>query len=73
MLVNPVVGAGGWFFFVFVDVNLEAPAIAAVLPVGDGIADAVEERAAAEIDPTNEHTAEVAEVAYFVIAQPKGS
>src|SRR6266852_3630982 len=69
MLVNPVVGAGGWFLFVFVDVNLEAPAIAFVLPVGDGIADAVEERAATEIDPSDEHTAEMADVADVVATE----
>ena len=40
-LVDPVVGAGGRFLLLLVDVNLEALAIAPVLPVGDGVADAV--------------------------------
>src|SRR6266851_636954 len=69
MLVNPVIGAGGGFFFVFVDVHLEAFAIAAVLPVCDGVADAVEERAAAEIDPSDEHAAEMADVADVVATE----
>jgi len=56
-----------------VDVDLEALAIAAVLPVSDGVADAIKERSSAEIEPADEHAAEVADVAYFVIAQSKGS
>src|SRR5258706_6966092 len=69
MLVDPVVGAGGRFFLMFVDVDLEALAVAAVLPVGDGVADAVEERAAAEIDPSDEHAAEMADVADVVATE----
>lgn len=57
----------------FVDVDLKALAIAAVLPVGDGVADAVEERAAAEIDPADEHAAEVADVADVAAADSEGS
>ena len=49
-----------------VDVNLEALAIAFVLPVSDAVADVVEERTAAEIKPANEHAAEMADVTDIV-------
>ena len=49
-----------------VDVDLEALAIAAVLPVSDGVADAIKERSSAEIEPADEHAAEVADVADIV-------
>src|SRR5437016_10952650 len=71
MLVDPVVGAGGRFFLVLVDVDLEALAIAAVLPVGDGVADTVEERPAAEIDPADKHAPEMANVAYVITSGTK--
>ena len=51
-----------------VDIDLEALAIASVLPVSDGVADAVEERAAAEIEPANEHPAQMTDVADVVAA-----
>lgn len=70
-LVDPVVRTGGRFFPVFVDVDLETLAIAFVLPVGDGVADVVQERATAEIDIANEHAAEMAKVTYFVSAGTK--
>ena len=41
MLVDPVVGAGGWFLLVFVDVDLEALASTFVLPIGDRIANVI--------------------------------
>jgi len=56
---------------VLVDVDLEAPAIAAVLPVSDGVADAIKERSSAEIEPADEHAAEVADVAYVISSGPK--
>ena len=62
-LVDPAVGAGGRLFPVLVDVDLEAFAIAAVLPVSDGIADVVKERTAAQIKIAYKHTAEMADVA----------
>src|SRR5713226_4502344 len=65
-LVDPVVGARGGFFLVLVDVDLEALAIAFVLPVSDRVADAVEERASAEIKPPNEHASKMAHVANVV-------
>src|SRR5712664_2503499 len=40
-LVHPIVGAGGWFFFALVDVDLEALACAPMLPVSDRVADVV--------------------------------
>ena len=58
-LIDPIVGAGGRFFLVFVDVNLEALAIAAVLPVSDRVPEAIEKRAAAKIEPADEHAAEM--------------
>src|SRR5260370_1642948 len=69
MLVNAVVGAGGWFFFVLVDVDLEALASTFVLPVGDGIEDVVKERTSAKIYPADEHAAEMADVADVVATE----
>ena len=57
----------------FLHKNLEAPAVAPVLPVRHGIADAVKKRAAAEIEPTNEHATEMAEVTYLVVAEAKSA
>ena len=51
-----------------VDVDLEALAIAFVLPVSDRVADVVEERTAAEVEIANKHAAEVADVADVVSA-----
>jgi len=56
---------------VFLHKNLEAPAVAPVLPVRHGIADAIKKGAAAEIEPANEHAAEMAEVTYLVVAEAK--
>ena len=67
-LVDPVVGAAGWVLFVFVDVDLEALFVALVFPITDGVADAVEERAATEIDVGDEHAAEMADVCDVVSA-----
>jgi len=67
-LVDPVVGAAGWVLFVFVDVDLEALFVALVFPIADGVADAVEERAATEIDVGDEHAAEMADVCDVVAA-----
>src|SRR5258708_4749531 len=68
-LVDPVVGTGGRFFAVLVDVDLEALAIAAVLPVGDGVTHVVEERTAAEINIANKHSAEMADVADVIATE----
>ncbi len=57
----------------FVDVDLEALAIAAVLPVGDGVADTVKERAATQINPTNKHAAEVADMADVAATEAEGA
>ena len=54
----------------FVDVNLETLAIALVLPVGDAVADIVEKRVAAEVEPPDEHATEMADVADIV---PRGT
>ena len=67
-LIDPIVWARGWFFLVFVDVDLEALAVAFVLPVSDRVADVVEERTAAEVEIANKHAAEMADVAYVVSA-----
>src|SRR5712664_1314308 len=67
-LIDPIVWARGWFFLVFVDVDLEALAVAFVLPVSDRVADVVEERTAAEVEIANKHAPEMADVAYVVSA-----
>ena len=41
LLIDPVVGARRGFLAVFVDIDLEALAIAFVLPVSDRVADVV--------------------------------
>jgi len=56
---------------VLVDIDLEALAIPFVLPVRDGVANVVKERAAAQVDPANEHAAEVTEVANVVTGRAK--
>ena len=58
-LIDPVVGARGRILLVLVDVDLETPAVAFVLPVRDRVADAIEKRAAAKIETANEHAAEM--------------
>src|SRR6266480_4092272 len=60
LLIYPVVGPRGRFFLVLVDIDLEALAIAFVLPVRDGVADAIEERATTQIEPADEHAREMA-------------
>ena len=55
----------------FVDVDLEALAIAPVLPIGDGVTDAIEERTAPEVDVTDKHAAKMTEVADSITARPK--
>ena len=57
----------------FVDVDLEALAIAAVLPVSDGITNTVEERAAAQINPAHQHAAEMAYMTDVAATEAKGS
>ena len=56
-----------------VDVDLEALAVAAVLPVGDGVADVVEERTAAKIEIANQHATQVADMADVAAAKSKGA
>src|SRR5260370_13004533 len=72
MLVDPIVGAGGRFFPVFVDVDLEALAIAFVLPVSDVVANVVQERTAAEVGVRDKDAAEVAEMDDIVSAGDDG-
>ena len=57
--------------FVFVDVDLEALFVALVFPIGDGVADAAEERAATEIDVGDEHAAEMADVCDVIATAAK--
>src|SRR5882762_862274 len=71
--VDPIVGPGRRLFLVLVDVNLKTPAIALVLPVGNRVADVVEERTPAKINPTDEHPAKMADVADVAAPQPEGS
>src|ERR1700732_2512798 len=67
-LIDPVVGARGRILLVLVDVDLEALAIAFVLPVRDGVADVVEERTAAKVEIADKHAAEMTDVADVVSA-----
>src|SRR6266850_2967801 len=71
--VDPIVRPGRRLFLVLVDVDLKALAIALVLPVGDRVADVVEERTAAKIDPADEHAAKMADVADVAAPKPEGS
>ncbi len=52
----------------FLHKNLEALAIAAILPIRNGVADAVKKRAAAEVKPAYQQAAEMAEMANLVVA-----
>src|SRR5258708_36761408 len=71
-LVTPVLGGGGGgVLLVLVDVDLEALAIAFVLPVSDRVADAIEERTASEIEPPNEHSTQMADVTHVISGRPK--
>ena len=67
-LVDPIVGAAGWVLFVFVDVDLEALFVALVFPIADGVADAVEEGAATQVNVSDQHAAEMADVCDVVSA-----
>src|SRR5713101_9452953 len=69
ILVDPIVRSRARLLLVFVHVNFEALAIALVLPVGDGVAETVEERAATEVQPADEHAAEMTDVADTVPAR----
>jgi len=71
--IDPVVGAGRRIFLVLLHVDFEFSAIALVAPVGHLVAHAEEERTAAEVEPANEHAAEVAEVADIIAAGTEGS
>src|SRR6266850_3014026 len=71
--VDPIVRPGRRLFLVLVDVDLKALAIALVLPVGDRVADVVEEGAPAEIDPTDEHAAKMTDVTDVITPKPEGS
>ena len=67
-LVDPVIGAAWRILFVLVDVDLEALFVALMLPVGDGVADVVQEGSAAQVDVGDQHAAEVADVGDVVTA-----
>ena len=56
-----------------VDINLEALAIALVLPVGNRVANVVKEGTPAKIDPADEHTAKMADMADVIATKSKGS
>lgn len=72
-LVDPVVGPRGGLVLVFLHIHFEAFAIALIFPVGHFVADAKEEGTPAEVDPADEHPAEVAEVADAVPRSTKSS
>ena len=57
----------------FVEIDLEALARALVLPVSDGVTHAVEKRTPPEINPADEQTAKMADVADVAAAQAKSS
>src|SRR5215472_5574555 len=70
LLIHPVVGTRGGFFAVLAHVDFEAPTIAALLPIGNAVAQAVEERAAAQIIVAHQQTTEMTQMADIVGAQP---
>ena len=72
-LIDPVVGARGRVFAVLAHVDLEAPTIAAVLPIGNAVAQAVEERSTPQINVAHQQSAEMTQMADVVGAQPKCS
>src|SRR6266851_3362445 len=72
VLIHPAVGAR-WRVLVFVHVNLEALFIALHLPVGNRVAHAVEEGAAAQINVADQHATEVAQVTDVVSAESEGA
>ncbi len=53
-------------------VDLEALAIAAILPVGDFIPEAIQKGAATEVNPADEHAAQMAEVADSIASGSQG-
>src|SRR5882724_4445567 len=75
-LIDPAVRARRRLWrlaFVFIDVDLEALAVAAILPVRQSVADTVKKRTAAQIDVADQHSAKMAEVADVVPADTEGS
>jgi hypothetical protein len=72
-LIDPAVGAGRRFVFVFVDVDVEFFAIPLVFPIRHFVAQAEKIRVAAQIQIADEHAAQVADVTDFVVAQAKGA
>ncbi len=61
------------FALIFLDVDLEAFAVALVFPVSNFVAHAVEEGTAPKIDPSDKHDAEVTKVADSVSAGINGA
>src|SRR5580692_11953966 len=67
-LIDPAVRAGRRFVLVLVNVNIEALAVALVLPVRDAIAQAVQKGSTPQINIPNKHSPEMAEVAHLVVS-----
>src|SRR6202035_2714915 len=62
-----------WRFFLLIHVNLEALFVALHFPIRDGVAHAVEKRAAAQIDVPDQHAAEMADMTDVVTAEAESS
>ncbi len=52
----------------FVDINLKAPAVALILPIGNFVPQAIEIRIAPKVEIANQHAAEMADVAHLAVA-----
>lgn len=72
-LVYPVVGAGRRLVLGFLHIDLEAFAVPLILPVRHFVAHAIEERTAAEVEPTDQHATEMAEMADAVAGRAEGT
>ena len=72
-LIDPAVGARGGLVLFGAHVDFEFFAVALDLPVGEAVAHAIEEGAAAQVEPADEHAAEVADVADLVGAETEGA
>src|SRR5215813_3321758 len=56
-----------------VHVDLEALAIALQLPVGNSVADTVQQRTTSQVEVTNQHSTEMADVTDIVSTESEGS
>src|SRR5947209_6815602 len=72
-LINPAVGARRRLVFLFTHIHFKALFVSLILPIRNAVAHVVEKRSAPQIYPADKHSAEMAEVAYTVVAKSNGS